>query len=119
VKHTFAVVALIALGSSHGFAGIETIEIRPVHARALCGQVLDPIGGPIPHAVVRLYHDKEHEALIRTVETDQRGEFCFPSYGDGEYWLVVTSYGFNPLAGKVIIGRRGPHRFRVKMVVAT
>lgn len=69
------------------------VDYGPLKVSVIVGVAIDMAEGPVPHARVLVFTDRRH-ALIAHTKTDADGKFGLPQVGNGNYRLVVKSYGF-------------------------
>ena len=85
--------------------------------RHMQGKVIDPFSVEIPRACIAVFNS-DHSKLLRTVESDEQGNFIVDNVPPGEYWLVVKDQqrAFCPALAKVEVGRlRGKSAIVVHM----
>jgi len=63
-------------------------------AQRISGRVLDPSGAPIAAAGVEA--QRVDTGLLRTAQTDLRGEYGFPALPAGDYTVTASHSGFQP-----------------------
>ncbi len=78
---------MLVIGSySHATTCVANKKFK---VKALCGEVTDPSGAPIPKADVELLDYKS--AVLQQVASDVDGHFSVPTLTKGEYILRVKS----------------------------
>jgi len=114
------VIVLLAVLSGTAEAGMETVEIARVQtAKALSGVVRDPVGDPVPGAIVKEV-SPDTSTVIQSVMTDADGKFAIsPKSRNKVYHLFISRDGFNPLLVHVKISRWSSHFLDLKLHVAT
>ena len=74
--------------------------VSVVRAQSLTGTVLDPQGGGVPNAQVRLYVRENGVQLNAT--SDSQGKYRFPRVTQGEYVIEAEAEGFARTAAQSI-----------------
>jgi hypothetical protein len=126
--HALLILA-VALGAAaqetnwpHGMynGGNELVFVGVVNASSVIGVVVSRIGREVmPRARVQA-QAKGHTGLVLDTAADDRGRFKIPSLLPGEYWLGVSSPGFNLHYYDLRIERRQPaKRLQVELSVGT
>ena len=89
--------------------------LAPVAAAEIVGEVVDPVGAPIPGAAVQLWLPGGE---LREMSSDQAGEFRFDTLPEGPHRLIVESAGFATRTMEVTVGGAGEVRVSVPLDVA-
>jgi hypothetical protein len=80
------------------------------------GTVTDPRGAVIPDATVDLINPATNE--IKTVTTNQSGQYVFPSVAPGTYTLKFTKQGFATTAvGNVVVNVAKSYTYDMRMEI--
>jgi hypothetical protein len=74
--------------------------LKPVHC--VCGKLVDPAGGPVSGALVRVNRDG---AEVATVSTDADGKFLFRELKSGKYELVAHFDAFEPFRSPITLAK--------------
>jgi hypothetical protein len=85
-------------------------------AGAIAGTVLDQDAAVLRGAKVTLKGGEPPRSL--SVTTDASGAFRFEKLSAGDYEILVTKEGFNPMTARVAIGPRTPAPLRIVLPVA-
>ncbi len=80
--------------------------VSAVHAQSLTGTVLDPQGGGVPKAQVRLY--VRENGLQLNATSDSQGKYRFQRLTQGEYVIEAEAKGFARTAAQSIQLETGP-----------
>jgi tetratricopeptide (TPR) repeat protein len=93
-------VALSFLLSSHeGAAQAGRGKAR------LGGTIIDEARKPIASAKVVLQFMKEEESVQRETTTDKNGEWAFLGLGSGNWRIMVTAQGYQPISRNVLVSQ--------------
>jgi tetratricopeptide (TPR) repeat protein len=71
----------------------------------LGGIVIDEARNPIASAKVILQFMKEEESVQRETTTDKNGEWAFLGLGSGNWRIMVTAQGYQPLSRDVVVSQ--------------
>ena len=88
--------------------------LKPVHC--VCGKLVDPAGGPVSGALIRVNRDG---AEVATGSTDANGKFLFPELKSGKYELLADFDGFVPFRSPITLAKpkkKCRHELVIKMV---
>ena len=112
----------ILLGLVPSAAGLPAQELvivaKPLHARALAGQVVDPSGETISGATVE-ERDATGTKTLSTTKTDDRGHFALKPIVKGtRHHLRIFMNGFKPFNYTVILSARAEGELQLKLAVA-
>ena len=95
---TFAASALSwqAAQTPHGMycGGNQLIDMGGLQAANISGVVEDQGGAAIPHARVQLQVQRSGK-LVRNIRADDHGRFTLSHLRPGDYWVGISSPGFN------------------------
>lgn len=89
--------------------------LKPVHC--VCGKLIDPIGGPLPGALIRLSRDG---ADVASGSTDADGKFLFRELKSGKYELGADFDGFEPFRSPIVLtkpAKKCRHELVIRMVL--
>jgi len=77
----------------------QVVELPEVTAHALSGTVVNGDGSPIPHARVEMIAMKGRPLgkALRTITTDENGQFAFPSSTNQRYRLRISKEGYRTI----------------------
>ena len=100
-----ALVWLISTGSAlaeqptqspHGMycGGNQLVDMGGLQAESISGIVEDQAGAAIPHARVQVQIQSSGK-LVRDIRADNRGRFTLSHLRTGDYWVGISSPGFN------------------------
>jgi hypothetical protein len=82
-------------------AEVTCEKVRPLKpVRCVCGKLIDPVGGPISGATVKIV---KHGRDIATVKTATDGNFTFGELKSGNYELDADSDGFRPFRSPIVV----------------
>jgi len=102
------------------YAQYQTVEIEKVQlVRSLAAVVRDPVGFPVPGALVEEFSSDWKESL-RSTKTDAVGGFTFaPVKGRNVYYFQLRMDGFDPLRVRVKIDPKHGKNLQLTMEIAT
>ena len=83
-------VLLLVVGLSAGMCGIATAQET---TGSILGTVMDSKGGVVPNAKVAITNT-DQQVLVRTLTTDDHGQYAAPLLPVGHYSVTVESAGF-------------------------
>jgi hypothetical protein len=80
----------------HGMycGGNQLLDMGGRRAESVSGTVGDQTGTVIPHARVQLQVQSSGR-LVRSIRADDRGRFTLSHLRPGDYWVGISSPGFN------------------------
>ena len=78
---------------------------------ALTGRVVDPTGGAIPGATVRVSRGEFSVAVV----TDESGRFHFKDLAEGPYLVAVSLAGFRGQTVDVLVGSSPPPEMEIRL----
>jgi hypothetical protein len=71
-------------------------HMKPVPPE-ITGRVADPSGAVIPNALITLHELANHQ--VRTTVSGNGGQFGFAALPSGDYWIELSSQGFESVSG--------------------
>ena len=85
-----------AAQSPHGMycGGNQLVDMGGLQAASVSGMVEDQAGTAIPHARVQLQVQSSGK-LVRNMRADDHGRFTLSHLRPGDYWVGISSPGFN------------------------
>jgi len=120
IRFLWLSVSLMFLVPIQVRAQYMTVEIEKVQlVRSLTAVALDPVGSPIPGALVEEFSSDWKESL-RSTKTDATGRFTFTRVkGRDVYYLQLRMNGFDPLRVRVKISWMRGKNLQLKLRIAS
>ena len=122
MNRVFRPVALIALlcFPMRTEAQYQIVELADVQlAKSIGATIQDPIGAPVPKAVVQEF-SSDWKTVLRSGSTDTQGRFSFgPAKGRTIYFIQISAPGFDPLRFRLQVDTKRGTRLKLKLMLAT
>jgi len=116
----FAAISALLCFSARVAAQYQLIELADVQlAKSLDATIQDPIGVPIPKALVQEF-SADWKTVLRSSSTDTDGRFSFtPVRGRKIYFIQISAPGFDPLRFRLQVDVKRGASLKLKLTIAT
>src|SRR5215470_13468469 len=101
-------------------AQYQIVDLADVQlAKSIGATIQDPIGVPVPKAVVQEF-SSDWKTVLRSGATDTRGKFSFsPAKGRTIYFIQISAPGFDPLRFRLQVDAKRGASLKLKLKLAT